>query len=76
MSDAGMCGDYDSVIGMQADEPVNRFLTGVAQGRFVPAEGDATLTGVAIETDPKTGLCLQILPVRMGGSLKQALPEF
>jgi 2',3'-cyclic-nucleotide 2'-phosphodiesterase len=76
MSDAGMCGDYDSVIGMETDEPLERFLTGIAQGRFVPSEGEATLSGVAIETDAKTGLCTSIQPVRVGGSMPQAVPVF
>lgn len=76
MSDAGMCGDYDSVIGMEADEPLERFLTGIAQGRFTPAEGEATLSGVAIETDARTGLCTSIQPVRIGGSMPQAVPAF
>ena len=56
MADAGMCGDYDSIIGVDPDEPLNRFLTGVANGRFTPAEGEATLCGVIVETDPATGL--------------------
>ena len=76
MSDAGMCGDYDSVIGMDAEEPVERFVTGIVQGRFIPAEGEATLSGVAIETDAKTGLCTSIQPVRVGGSMPQAVPVF
>jgi metallophosphoesterase (TIGR00282 family) len=76
MADAGMCGDYDSVIGMETDEPLNRFLTGVPQSRFTPAEGEATLSGVAIETDPATGLCTRLFPVRIGGSLSQAVPAF
>lgn len=76
MADAGMCGDFDSVIGVDAEEPVNRFLTGIANGRFTPAEGEATLCGVAVETDPRTGLAKQVLPVRIGGVLAQALPDF
>jgi calcineurin-like phosphoesterase len=76
MSDAGMCGDFNSVIGMEAEEPVNRFTTGLVNGRFAPALGEATLCGVAIETDPKTGLCTSISPVRVGGVLSEALPEF
>ncbi|MBU1175821.1 MAG: YmdB family metallophosphoesterase [Alphaproteobacteria bacterium] len=76
MSDAGMCGDYDSIIGMETDEPLERFLTGIAQGRFVPAEGEATLCGVAIETEARTGLCTSIQPVRIGGSMPQAVPVF
>ena len=76
MADAGMCGDYDSVIGVEADEPLNRFLTGIATGRFTPAEGEATLSGVAIETDPRTGLVAKLSPVRVGGSLAQVEPAF
>ncbi|MAN77107.1 TIGR00282 family metallophosphoesterase [Pelagibacterium flavum] len=76
MSDAGMCGDYDSVIGMELEEPLNRFVTGLATARFTPSEGEATLCGVAIETDRASGLCTQIQPVRVGGSLSQALPQF
>ncbi|RDE08165.1 TIGR00282 family metallophosphoesterase [Pelagibacterium lacus] len=76
LSDAGMCGDYDSVIGMEVEEPINRFLTGLATTRFTPAEGEATLCGVAIETEPRSGLVRQILPVRIGGSLAQAHPDF
>lgn len=75
MADAGMCGDFDSIIGTETDEPLNRFLTGIPNGRFTPAEGEATLCGVAVETDPKTGLARKVLPVRVGGSLGQALPE-
>ncbi len=76
MSDAGMCGDYNSVIGMDPDEPLSRFVTGIAGGRFVPADNEATLSGVAIETDDKTGLCASISPVRIGGILEEALPGF
>ena len=76
MADAGMCGDFDSVIGMEADEPLNRFLTGISNGRFTPAEGEATLCGIAIETDAATGLVTHLSPVRIGGVLAQALPDF
>jgi 2',3'-cyclic-nucleotide 2'-phosphodiesterase len=76
MSDAGMCGDYDSVIGMSAEEPVNRFVSGMAKDRFTPAEGPGTVSGVAICTDDDTGLCTSIWPVRAGGVLNGALPEF
>jgi metallophosphoesterase (TIGR00282 family) len=76
MADAGMCGDFNSIIGVEADEPLNRFLTGIANGRFTPAEGEATLCGVAIETDQKTGLAAKVSPVRIGGTLSQSLPQF
>ena len=76
MTDAGMTGDYDSVIGMQKEEPVRRFTTGIPSGRFEPAFGPATLSGVAVETDDKTGLAVKVGPVRLGGRLSQAVPEF
>ena len=69
MSDAGMCGDYDSIIGVEADEPLHRFLVGVPNERFTPASGEATVAGVLIETDDKTGLGTAITPIRAGGVL-------
>jgi hypothetical protein len=74
MTDAGMCGDYDSVIGMDRMEPMRRFITGMAKGRFEPAEGPATLSGVLVETDDRTGRARRVEAVRLGGSLPEALP--
>jgi 2',3'-cyclic-nucleotide 2'-phosphodiesterase len=76
MTDAGMTGDYDSVIGMQKEEPLRRFTSGIPQARFEPAVGTATLSGVAVETDDVTGLAQRIAPVRIGGRLAPAAPEF
>jgi calcineurin-like phosphoesterase len=73
--DAGMTGDYDSVIGMSKDEPLQRFTRRIPAGRFQPAEGEATLCGVAIETG-SDGLARKISPVRIGGRLKSFLPDF
>lgn len=75
-TDAGMCGDYDSIIGMDKVEPVQRFLTKVPQSRFTPAEGEPTLAGIAVKADPKTGLAQACEPVRIGGSLAPAIPSF
>lgn len=69
LSDAGMCGDYDSVIGMEKTEPLRRFITGMVRDRFTPAENEATLAGVLVETDDRTGLARRIEPVREGGRL-------
>ena len=74
LSDAGMCGDYDSVIGMEKMEPLRRFITGMAGGRFEPAGGEATLSGVYVETDDRTGKATRIVPVRQGGRLSQVGP--
>jgi 2',3'-cyclic-nucleotide 2'-phosphodiesterase len=76
MTDAGMTGDYDSIIGMQKDEPLRRFTTGIPSSRFEPALGAATLSGLAVETSDATGLAHKIAPVRVGGRLQPTLPEF
>jgi len=76
ISDVGMTGDYDSVIGMNKDEPLNRFVRRIGAGRFEPAQGPATLCGIAVETDDATGLARRIAPVRLGGRLEQARPAF
>jgi 2',3'-cyclic-nucleotide 2'-phosphodiesterase len=76
MTDAGMTGDYDSIVGMQKDEPLRRFTTGIPMSRFTPATGPATLTGVAVDTDEETGLARRIAPVRIGGRLERAVPPF
>jgi metallophosphoesterase (TIGR00282 family) len=74
MTDAGMCGDYDSVIGMQKEASVARFVRKMPGERFTPAEGPATICGAYVETDDLTGLAKRIAPVRVGGRLEQALP--
>jgi 2',3'-cyclic-nucleotide 2'-phosphodiesterase len=76
ISDVGMTGDYDSVIGMAKDEPLNRFLHRIPTSRFEPALGEATLCAVAVETDDATGLATRIAGVRLGGRLEQARPAF
>lgn len=76
LTDAGMTGDYDSVIGVDKDEPIRRFVRKIPGGRFEPAGGPATLCGVAVETDDTSGLALRIAPVRLGGRLAPAQPPF
>ena len=76
MTDAGMTGDYDSIIGMQKEEPLRRFTSGIPSGRFEPANGIATLSGLAVETDDATGLALKVAPVRAGGRREPARPAF
>jgi 2',3'-cyclic-nucleotide 2'-phosphodiesterase len=73
-ADAGMCGDYDSVIGMDKMEPLRRFVTGMAKGRFEPAEGAATLCGTFVETDDRTGHAVTVRMIRVGGRLQEAVP--
>ena len=69
-TDAGMCGDYDSVIGMEKTEPIRRFVEKTPGGRFNPAQGSPTLCGVIIETS-SDGLSETIEPFRLGGILSQ-----
>jgi len=76
ISDVGMTGDYDSVIGMEKEEPLNRFLRKIPVARFEPATGEATLCAVAVETDDATGLARHVAAVRLGGRLEQATPGF
>ncbi|PIE06475.1 MAG: metallophosphoesterase [Rhodobacterales bacterium] len=74
LTDAGMCGDYNSVIGMDKAEPLRRFVTGMSKTRFTPARGEATLCGVFVETDDTTGKAKRVAMVRHGGVLQQAVP--
>ena len=74
LSDAGMCGDYHSVIGMEKTEPIRRFITGMNKDRFTPANGEATLSGVYVETDDRTGRASRVVPVRVGGALQTSAP--
>jgi metallophosphoesterase (TIGR00282 family) len=76
LSDAGMCGDYNSVLGMDAEEPLSRFLTKIPRTRYEPALGPATLCGFAVEIDDKTGLATACAPFRHGPHLEPALPAF
>jgi len=75
VTDVGMTGDYDSVIGMEKDEPLRRFTRRIPSGRFEPALGPATLCGVAVEIGPQ-GRTTAIAPVRIGGLLNAAAPDF
>ncbi|MGH7120106.1 MAG: TIGR00282 family metallophosphoesterase [Acetobacteraceae bacterium] len=74
ISDVGMCGDYDSVIGMAKGPASVRFWTHMPGERLAPAGGEPTLCGVFVETDDRTGLALGIAPLRQGGRLSQSMP--
>jgi metallophosphoesterase (TIGR00282 family) len=73
-TDAGACADYDSVIGNHKEEPLRRFTTRISGGRYKPAEGPATVCGVLVVTDDRTGLAKSIEPIRLGGRLAPAVP--
>ncbi len=74
LTDAGMTGDYDSVIGMDKEEPLRRFIRKTPGSRYEPANGEATLCGVAVEVGGD-GLAAMIAPVRLGGRLRQEWPQ-
>ncbi|MCB1439966.1 MAG: YmdB family metallophosphoesterase [Nitratireductor sp.] len=74
LSDAGMCGDYDSSLGMDKEEPINRFLTRIPKGRFEAASGEATICGAGVEIDDRTGLATYIGPLRIGPRLENTMP--
>lgn len=76
ISDLGMCGDYGHSLGMDKEEPLNRFLTKVPKGRFEAATGPATLCGVAVEISDRTGLCEKIAPLRIGPRLEETMPAW
>ena len=69
MSDIGMCGDYNSVLGMDREEPINRFLTKIPRQRFEPAHGPGTLSGLAVEIDDEDRACARAKGLRLGGVL-------
>lgn len=73
ITDAGMCGDYDSVIGFNKKASTKRFLTKVSLERLTTANNEGTLSGVFVELS-ENGLAKKIAPVRIGGKLEEALP--
>ena len=72
LSDCGMCGDYNSCIGMHDEAPIKRFTSKVdAYARMTPALGEATVCGVVLDLDDDTGLCQRIHTLRVGGFLQE-----
>jgi metallophosphoesterase (TIGR00282 family) len=76
MTDVGMTGDYDSVIGMDKHASLERWRSPLPGRKMEPAMGEATLCAVLIETDDETGLARRVEPVRIGGSMPGAMPSF
>lgn len=60
LSDVGMCGDYDSVLGFEEETPIARLLRKYPTERLVPSKGKGTFCAVMVETDDKTGLALNV----------------
>ena len=74
-TDAGMCGDYDSVIGMDKAMPIARFTRKMPTERLSAANGPGTLCAVLVETDDTTGLARRVSPLRVGGKLSPQMPQ-
>lgn len=74
-SDAGMCGDYDSVIGMDKRVPIERFTRKLPTERLSAAMGEGTFCAVYVETDEQSGLARLVEPVRIGGCLTPHIPD-
>ena len=74
MTDIGMCGDYDSVIGMQKEASIARFVRKLPGERMEVSPGEPTICGAVVETDDVTGLARGIWPLRIGGKLDPAMP--
>jgi len=75
MSDAGMCGDYDSVIGIKKEIAITRFTKKISGGHSIPASENTMLCGALVITKPHTGRALSIEPVRIGDILTQSIPD-
>ena len=73
-TDAGMCGDFDSVIGMAKEGSIARFVRKLPGERLAPAEGEATICGLFVESAPATGLARRVAPLRVGGQLAPTMP--
>lgn len=73
-ADLGMTGDFDSVIGMLKESSIPRFTQVGSRGKFGPAEGEATLCALYVESDETSGLATRAEPVRVGGRLLSHLP--
>jgi calcineurin-like phosphoesterase len=76
MTDVGMCGGYNSVIGMDKEEPLRRATTKIPSSRFEAAGGPASLSGLAVELDGDSGLACRVMPLRLGPGLPPAEPSF
>ncbi len=72
LSDAGMCGDYHSVIGFDREVPLAQFRTGMKKKGMTPATGEATISGVIVTTSDETGLAASMEQLQIGGAFRQA----
>ena len=68
-----MCGDYNSVIGMNKDNSLKRFLKDSSAGKHYPALGEATISGLIVKADEETGLAKEVEPIIYGGALESRI---
>jgi 2',3'-cyclic-nucleotide 2'-phosphodiesterase len=73
-TDAGMCGDYDSVIGMKKDAAIHKYVRKIPGERLSPADGPATICGLLVETDDRSGRAVRAAPLKVGGRLAECWP--
>ena len=74
-TDLGMCGDYDSVIGMKSNIAIDKFMKRMPSERLSPADGEGTICGIYLETNNQTSMASKIDPIRLGGRLKNYMPD-
>ncbi|EPY01872.1 YmdB family metallophosphoesterase [Magnetospirillum fulvum] len=74
LTDAGMCGDYDSVIGMKKGPAIHKFVRKVPGERLSPSEGPGTICGVMVDTDDRSGQAVRVAPLRLGPRLQECWP--
>ena len=72
LTDAGMCGDYNSVIGMNLENSLNKFFKKDSVKHF-PANGEASLCGIIVEADTKNGLAKKVSSFIFGGELEESI---
>ena len=72
-TDIGMCGDYNSVIGMNRDNSLKKFLKDPLVKKHYPALGEATISGLMVQADDETGLAKKIKPIIVGGVLESKI---
>ncbi len=72
-TDIGMCGDYNSVIGMNKDNSLKKFFKDPSAKKHYPALGEATISGLMVRADDKTGLAKKVEPIIIGGALESRI---
>jgi len=72
-TDIGMCGDYRSVIGMNRDNSLKRFLKDPSAKKHYPSLGKATISGLLVSAENETGLAKKVIPIILGELLENRI---